>query len=322
MGQIIRSATAINTFAGAADITTSGSYLLIAGLNTNIYYPGGSASGGVKGSLIEVPTVYTYTPTVTASTLYAIVITQMNLETQNLQSYLIQAYNPATGGTATTLCNAFKAQIAKMNSTTGGGSLYVTTDAAGAATMTMTGTTGNCVFTAIVVSGGASTDLATTATYANVAIVSSTNATPIVVTTGASTWTVGQSVLIAGHTVNTAANGLWRIAATNGTTTVTLENSVGNGVGGATGTATKSPQNATQTAALLAAQYPFATGTFTSGATYAMLNWNGTQPVPTSGIDTGLANVNQLVFFNEGATNFAAMVTQLNSTLTTLGVRS
>ncbi len=82
-------------------------------------------------------------------------------------------------------------------------------------------------------------------------IASSTNATPIVVTTGNLAaagvqhgFVVGQSVTIAQHLVNTAANGTWVISAVGGTTaggtgtTLTLTGSVGNGVGGATGTVT------------------------------------------------------------------------------------
>ena len=72
-------------------------------------------------------------------------------------------------------------------------------------------------------------------------IASSTNATPIVVTTsGAHGYSTGDIVVIAGHTTNTAANGTWKIAAAAGSTfalTTLLDgnNSTGNGVGGATG---------------------------------------------------------------------------------------
>ncbi len=81
---------------------------------------------------------------------------------------------------------------------------------------------------------------------AAVAIVSSTNATPIVVTLSSGNYTllapaVGKTVVIADHTTNTNANGWWKISAVNGSTTITLvnadgTNSVGNGAGGATGT--------------------------------------------------------------------------------------
>ena len=72
------------------------------------------------------------------------------------------------------------------------------------------------------------------------AITSSTNATPIVVTSTTHGFTNGDLVFIDGHTTNTAANGFWKIAnvAANTfelTNPVTAANAVGNGVGGATG---------------------------------------------------------------------------------------
>lgn len=73
---------------------------------------------------------------------------------------------------------------------------------------------------------------------APIAIASSTNASPIVVTTaaphgyGTGTWTVQ----IVGHQVNTAANGLWQAEVT-GASTFRLIGSTGTGVGGATGVA-------------------------------------------------------------------------------------
>ena len=71
-------------------------------------------------------------------------------------------------------------------------------------------------------------------------ITSSTNATPIVVTTStAHGFTNGDLVFIDGHATNTAANGFWVITAASGSvfslTTPAGTNAVGNGVGGATG---------------------------------------------------------------------------------------
>ncbi len=66
-------------------------------------------------------------------------------------------------------------------------------------------------------------------------IVSSTNATPIVVTTAINTLQDGDIVEIAGHLVNTAAVGVWKVNQLT-TTTFELVGSVGVGVGGATGT--------------------------------------------------------------------------------------
>lgn len=81
------------------------------------------------------------------------------------------------------------------------------------------------------------------------AIDSSTNATPIVITLSSGNYTalapaVGDTVIVNAHTTNTNANGVWKISAVNDSTTVTLvnadgSNSVGNGAGGATGTIIK-----------------------------------------------------------------------------------
>ena len=68
------------------------------------------------------------------------------------------------------------------------------------------------------------------------AIASSTNASPIVVTTAAAHgYSTGQKVTIVGHATNTNANGSWTIIVT-GASTFSLTDSAGNGVGGATGT--------------------------------------------------------------------------------------
>jgi hypothetical protein len=74
-------------------------------------------------------------------------------------------------------------------------------------------------------------------------ISSSTNATPIVITTAvAHGFTTGDIVIITGHVTNTAANGIWAITAASGsvfslTDPILGTNVVGNGVGGATGRA-------------------------------------------------------------------------------------
>jgi len=67
------------------------------------------------------------------------------------------------------------------------------------------------------------------------AIASSTNASPIAVTTTLNHgFNTGDTVEIAGHATNTAANNLWQITV-SGAKTFSLNGSTGNGVGGATG---------------------------------------------------------------------------------------
>lgn len=88
-------------------------------------------------------------------------------------------------------------------------------------------------------------------------ISSSTNATPIVITTsGAHGLVTGDYVSITGHTTNTNANGVWRVGTTpTGTTFQILQidgtNTTGNGVGGATGTTTKANNLVIKTASPL-----------------------------------------------------------------------
>lgn len=81
----------------------------------------------------------------------------------------------------------------------------------------------------------------TTATGKVALISSSTNATPIVITTTAAHgYSNGDIVVVGGHAVNTAANGTWQISGVGSTTfslTTRLDavNSTGNGTGAATG---------------------------------------------------------------------------------------
>lgn len=71
---------------------------------------------------------------------------------------------------------------------------------------------------------------------ASKSIASSTNASPIAVTTSAAhNLATGDRVRIISHATNTAANGTWTITKTSATA-FTLNGSTGNGVGGATGT--------------------------------------------------------------------------------------
>lgn len=82
-----------------------------------------------------------------------------------------------------------------------------------------------------------STSVIATASLSNtkpVALSAATNASPIVITTTANHGIVsGAQVLVAGVTGNTAANGVWRVTASSGTT-LTLIGSTGNGTFGGT----------------------------------------------------------------------------------------
>lgn len=68
----------------------------------------------------------------------------------------------------------------------------------------------------------------------SVAISSSTNATPIVLTVASHPFAVGDWVCVDNHATNSNANGWWKVSAQTATT-ITLSGSTGNGVGGASG---------------------------------------------------------------------------------------
>ena len=88
-------------------------------------------------------------------------------------------------------------------------------------------------------------------------IVSSTNATPIVLSTSVAHGLVtGDYVSVTGHTINTNANGVWRVGTTpTGTTFQILQidgtNTTGNGVGGVAGNVTKANNLVVKTASPL-----------------------------------------------------------------------
>lgn len=78
-----------------------------------------------------------------------------------------------------------------------------------------------------------------TGSQPTISISSSTNASPISITTSsAHAYSTGDTVFICDHTTNLNANGTWEITVT-GPSTFTLDGSTGSGTGGATGTARK-----------------------------------------------------------------------------------
>lgn len=81
---------------------------------------------------------------------------------------------------------------------------------------------------------------------APLAITSSTNATPVVVTKASHGLVTGDVIVVIGHATNTNANGIWMVEVVTSSTFKLLElngdNSVGNGTGGGTGIFYKAPK--------------------------------------------------------------------------------
>lgn len=304
----------LNAFTGAGDITASAGYLSIAGVNP-VYYPNGSAQ--LLKSQLPTVSLYTLTAAAANSTVYAFTIVQQSLTTGNNVSFPVY-YTSLSADTDANIATQLTAEINKQLNANGGG-LYASVSGAAISTgLTIVGLSANPV---IAIQGSSSN--ITVTNNLSVANVSSTNATPIVMTTAASTYSVGQVVVISGHTVNTAANGTWRVRATNGTTTVTLEHldgsdSVGNGVGGATGTTAKRASAGMGTYAQVAAidgSQAGAIGTPISPDTYTTLTFDGFAKMPSVLTAQSRAEFVQTVYMDEAGANYAAMLVSLRNQL-------
>jgi hypothetical protein len=121
-----------------------------------------------------------------------------------------------------------------LHGNTNDGHLTIAADFVNAAWESLAGSVGK-------VNLGDNIYIAETPTYVkpSVAIISSTDATPIAIHAHAHGLATGDEVVIAGHETNVAANGTW-VVAVSGADDFTLNTSVGSGagVGGATGTST------------------------------------------------------------------------------------
>lgn len=141
-------------------------------------------------------------------------------------------------------------------------------------------------------------------------IASSTNATPIVITTAvAHGFATGDLVSITGHTTNTAANGIWVIAAASAsvfslTDPILATNAVGNGVGGATGRAVNlgvTAQNYSDViAGLIGAKVALTSPTITNGvANAANVTFTAVSGNPVQAVvlfrDTGTTTTSTLI---------------------------
>lgn len=148
------------------------------------------------------------------------------------------------------------------------------------------------------------------------AIGSSTNATPIVVTSTSHGFSDGDLVFIDGHTTNTAANGFWLIGSVAANTfaltdPVTAANSVGNGVGGATGYAVCYGPSASGdnwddfSAAVVGTKQNLASKTVTNGVadaadvTFTSVTGNTVEAVAIFE-DTGTDSTSQMICFITG----------------------
>lgn len=119
-----------------------------------------------------------------------------------------------------------------------------------------------------------------------VAVTAATNASPIVLTTAAQTWTVGMVIVVASVGGNTNANGTWELSAVT-STTATLLNSTGNAAytsGGTAGPINKYRQLVSGAPVVTTNAVAFAATIATINGNYAWNEW---------GITTGGAATNK-----------------------------
>ncbi len=321
---ILKQVVVLNAFSAAAatDITANGGYLYIGSAGTvnyvpRMYYP--NAQAVLLKSQLETLSSWLVTGAVANSTAYTFTILQKSAITGQMVSFPV-VYNSDASATDAEIYTGIAAYVNGL--ITSGGLKAAISGAAITTGATIIGLTG---YAPITIVAGTSTTVANNLSVANV---SSTNATPIVMTTAATTYAVGQVVTVSGHTVNTSANGTWRVSATNGTTTVTLTtlagvNSVGNGVGGATGTTAKRAQVGiglgTQVGALSTTNNP-TLGTAIAADTYSVLYFDG------ASIDSGVMTTQQRTMYrqelwmDEAGANYAAFYAGLLNIMNGLAV--
>jgi len=317
--------------ASAADISLSNHVLSITGVTPMDYRKINSATGGIwPNSLVEVDQVYTITPVAANSTEFGLSIQQFVPAHATTNQYFggvdygpgfgngqlsglgrlvtEQLYHttPATGATATTICDAWRTQLALLQD--------VQITGSGTSTLILTANSRNPLFFVTATTPGITI---VNTTSAPIAIVSSTDATPIVVTTAASTYVVGQTVTVAGHATNTNANGTWRVSATNGTTTVTLQGSTatGGGAGGATGTVVR-PAQASKGYSQDLLNAGITPSLVTDGAYYSqtVFDYNALA-ISGAAANTVESRNTSTLYVNESATNFADFATRMNEIL-------
>jgi len=127
--------------AAAADITQSQGVLSITGLVPMKYSLIQGTGAGELAPVAETLGVQTVTPTAANNSTYTLVITQYVKSIGRLVTEQISYTTAASGDTATTICNAWRAQLAAFKD------LKIT--GSSAATLVLTAQTGNAIFTVI-----------------------------------------------------------------------------------------------------------------------------------------------------------------------------
>lgn len=153
---------------------------------------------------------------------------------------------------------------------------------------------------------------------ASINIASSTNATPIVITTAtAHGLTTGDYVTVASHTTNTNANGVWLVGTTPSATEFQIlqmdgSNTTGNGVGGASGNITKANNFVVKTASPLVKNIALCGGLGQKPAWTASANVTATQDTSIFKEGNGAARIAIATAFTTGKAAYYTLPASLD----------
>jgi hypothetical protein len=153
---------------------------------------------------------------------------------------------------------------------------------------------------------------------ATVTISSSTNATPIVITTSAAHGLVtGDYVTVVNHSINTNANGVWLVGTTPTSTTYQIlqvdgTNTTGNGVGGASGQSQKATNCIVKLASAVTQNIALCGGLGQKPAWTASANVTATQGVSSYKEGYSSASINIATAFTTGKAAYYTLPSTLN----------
>ena len=203
----------LSTTVGAADCALSQHTLKIKNCPDLDYRK--IVSGNILPSLYGTPKVMTITPTAANSSEFTILIQQFVLALGRIVSTRLSYVTTASGDSATTICNAWRTQLAVEPG--------IEITGSGTATLILTANSnkGADIFS---VTNLTTQTITIAATMGTKAVASNTTADPSVITTSAPHgYSIGQIVTLASDAEGKLVSGTYRIASVPLSTTLTLE---------------------------------------------------------------------------------------------------
>lgn len=286
--------------AAFADIVTLGHKLSITGCPTMDYRT--IQAMLPQASLVEQLQVTIVTPIASNSTTYRLVISQFVPALGHFVTFPLVYTTNSIGDTATTICNAFRAELLSQTA------IQIT--GSGTTTLILTAITGSPLFTVTNIEP-VSTTVDITTGMAGVAIASNTTASPSVITSVAHGLSTGNVITIVSVDNTKLASGTYRVTST-GANTYTLASLDGTvplaGTATTTATVQKVAQfSAGQGAALIASGITAAS----TGHTYTQWAFVHVDLDGTLMGNTESSQSKHTLYVDEGVANFAAFESRM-----------